>query len=250
MWFVICTFEKKEYFITDALKYITYFFEVLPFIFCLINYKDVVKSKDRRVFFIYVAAVALFIIVGVIGRYCFGSSEFFYMVTRVYDVTEYTLLAYFFYLIIRNKYIGKIVIYSIIPFIIYCFYDYLSAKEPGFAFLPLVVECLTLLAVLIYIFYEKMNYLFDTPIYQTSFFWVAVAFIIYFAGSFFLFLYSKNSFHDKAFNIQYIILYSCVTISKDILLCISTFIKDKTEISEGFPIENSPEFFHPFNNQQ
>jgi hypothetical protein len=143
-----------------------------------------------------------------------------------------------------------LVIYSIIPFVLYCLYDYLSAKEPGFAFLPLVIECLTLLIVLIYIFYEKMNYLLDTPIYQTSFFWIAVAFIIYFAGNFFLFLYSQNSYHDETFQIQYTVIYSCVTILKDVLLCISTFIKDKSEIKTSQMIDAPLDFFQPIKNQQ
>jgi len=185
-------FWKNNNTITGLLRYITYFFEVLPFVFCLVNYRNV-KTKDKRIFFIYVTAVAIFIVVGVIGRYYFGSSSFFYIVSRFYDITEYSLLAYFFSLNIKGKLVRNLVIYSIIPFILYCLYDYLSAKEPGFAFLPLVIECLTLLIVLIYIFYEKMNYLLDTPIYQTSFFWIAVAFIIYFAGNFFfVFILSKQ----------------------------------------------------------
>jgi hypothetical protein len=217
----------------------------------LFNYKNV-KTKDKRFFFIYTSAVAVFIVVGVVGRYYFKSSSFFYIVSRFYDVTEYSLLAYFFSQNIRNLKIQRIVVYSIVPFILYCLFDYLSAKEPGFAFLPLVIECLTLLVVLIFIFYEKMNYLLDTPIYQTSFFWVAVAFIIYFAGNFFLFLFSENSYHDDTFKIQYTIIYSCVTILKDVLLCISTFHKDKIETTPKPILDTSfeDELFHPFKNQQ
>ncbi len=86
-----------------------------------------------------------------------------------------------------------------------------------------------MLLILIYIFYEKMQYTLLNPIYQTSFFWIAVAFIIYFAGNFFLFLYSKNSYQDEAFRRQYTIIYTTVTIAKDILLSIAAFIKDEKE---------------------
>lgn len=219
---------KKKVIIENLLKYITYFFEVLPFVFFSLNFKKI-SSKDKRIFFLYTTLVALFIFSGVITRYYFGSSNNFYVITRFYDVMEYTLLALYFSQNVRNPFIKKFVLYSIIPFIAFCLYDFLTSKEHSFAFLPLVIECLIMLLILIYIFYEKMQYTLLNPIYQTSFFWIAVAFIIYFAGNFFLFLYSKNSYQDEAFRRQYTIIYTTVTIAKDILLSIAAFIKDEKE---------------------
>lgn len=69
------------------------------------------------------------------------------------------------------------------------------------------------------------------PIYTKAIFWISVAFIINFSGNFFLFLYSKSSYNDEAFKTQYTIIYTSVTIFKNLLLCISIFIKDQNETS-------------------
>lgn len=246
LWFVICIFEKKVT-ISNLLINITYFFEVAPFIFCLINLKKL-KTKERRVFFAYTLFVAVFILLAFTARSVFHSRTAAYIVARIYDVIEYSLLSYFFSLNTKNAIVKRITLFTIIPFIGYCIYDYLSAKVPGFAFVPLVIEGLTLLIVLIYIFYEKMQYSLDIAVHQTSFFWVAVAFVVYFAGSFFLFLYSKNSYQDDSFRNQYTIIYSVVTISKDILLCISTFVKDKDKTPQSSVIQSPFDSFLPFTN--
>jgi hypothetical protein len=146
---------------------------------------------------------------------------------RIYDIIEYALLSIFFTVHASNVFVKRIVRYSIIPFIIFCIYDYYNSDKNSYAFLPLVIECLILMTVLIFIFYEKITHSFTTPLYQTSFFWISVAFIVYFSGNFFLFLYSKNSFNDESFQNQYTIIYTTFTILKDILLCIAATIKER-----------------------
>ena len=181
-------------------------------------------------------------------RYYLENIPAFYIVSRFYDIMEFTLLAFYFSLNTLNSVVKKITLFSIIPFILFCVYDFLSTTKPTYAFLPLVIECLTLLVVLLYILYEKMSFSFDYPIYQTSFFWIAVAFIIYFAGNFFLFLYSKNSFNDDAFKLQYTIIYSFVTILKNILLCVGVSVVDQkiSNNKSSNPIEiNSNNPFKP-----
>jgi len=64
------------------------------------------------------------------------------------------------------------------------------------------------------------------PIYQKAIFWISVGFIINFAGNFFLFLYSINSFNDEVFRTQYIIVYTIVTVIKNIFLCIAISINE------------------------
>lgn len=67
----------------------------------------------------------------------------------------------------------------------------------------------------------------EVPIYQKTIFWISLAFIVNFSGNFFLFLFSKNSdTTDVDFRTQYTIIYSTVTIIKNLLLCISIFVKD------------------------
>jgi hypothetical protein len=64
------------------------------------------------------------------------------------------------------------------------------------------------------------------PIYQKAIFWISVAFIINFSGNFFLFLYSLNISNDEIFRTQYIIIYTIVTVIKNIFLCIAISINE------------------------
>ena len=78
---------------------------------------------------------------------------------------------------------------------------------------------------------------------------LCLAFIINFSGNFFLFLYSKNSFNDEAFQRQYTIIYSTVTILKNILLCISIPIKEHHKGLTNNTFDSLFDNFHPFQNK-
>jgi Na+-transporting NADH:ubiquinone oxidoreductase subunit NqrD len=90
------------------------------------------------------------------------------------------------------------------------------------------------------------------PVYQKMVFWVSVAFILNFSGNFFLFLYSKNSFNSVEFQRQYTIIYSSVTILKNILLCIAVSIKEKKKElqSDSFYIDSSLDDSFLFKNEK
>ena len=88
------------------------------------------------------------------------------------------------------------------------------------------------------------------PIYQRAIFWICVAFIINSSGNFFLFLYSQNSYNDEIFKKQYTIIYVIVTVIKNLLLCISIFIKEKHEnLPPNNFIEVDLDSFHPLKNK-
>lgn len=184
--------------------------------------------------------------------YIYKSPEKYYLVVRFYNVLEYSLLAYFFSLYIRNKAIKKILLYSPIPFLIFCIYDFINQKVPAIPFVPLSVEHITLLVFIIYYFFEVMQEMVVEPIYQRAIFWISVAFIINFSGNFFLFLYSKNDYgDDDVFKRQYTIIYTTVTVLKNLLLCISILIKESGQdnISPPGPIDIDLDTFHPIKNK-
>lgn len=141
------------------------------------------------------------------------------------------MLTYFFSLYIKNKFVKKALLFSPFAFLLFCIYDFIKAKTPEIPFVPLSVEHIILLVVIIYYFFEVMQETVVEPIYQRAIFWISVAFIINFSGNFFLFLYSKNSYNidDDAFKRQYTIIYTTVTVLKNLLLCISISLKEKPE---------------------
>ena len=108
-------------------------------------------------------------------------------------------------------------------------------------FLAASVEHMLLLVFILYFFFEILQNVTTEPVYQKAIFWISVAFIINSAGVFFLFLYAKTSFADV--KTQYTIIYSAVTIIKNILLCISIPIKEspgKSILNESLNIDLDP----------
>jgi hypothetical protein len=193
--------------------------------------------------------IAILIVIGFTFRYIYEYRESYYIIIRVYNILEYSLLAYYFSLHIKNNLIKNILLFSTIPFTLFCIFNFIAAKEPAIPFIPVIVEYILLLSFIIYFFFEVMQESIVDPIYQKVIFWVSVAFIINFSGNFFLFLYSKNSFNNEEFQRQYTIIYSTVTILKNLLLCIAVMIKErKIENDSLFPDDTQVELgsFHPF----
>lgn len=178
----------------------------------------------------YTILIAILVIVGFTLLYIYKSPESYYLVARVYIMLEFTLLTYFFSLYIQNKLVKKILLFSPIIFLLFCIYDFSVEKIPGIPFLPVTVAHITLLCFIIYYFFEVMQDLVVEPIYQKAIFWISVAFIINSSGNFFLFLYAQFSYNVDIFKTpQYTIIYTSVTILKNLLLCISILIKEKKE---------------------
>jgi hypothetical protein len=147
------------------------------------------------------------------------------IVNRLFLIVEFVLLTRYYFCYLELK--GKKTIFFITStlFIICSAYDYIVTKSPlEFSFIPLVIECLFFALVIVYFFYEKLQYNVSVPILHTSEFWVSVAFLLYFSGNFFLFLYSKSSLTDPNFRTQYIIIYGIVTIIKDVLLSVAILV--------------------------
>jgi hypothetical protein len=66
------------------------------------------------------------------------------------------------------------------------------------------------------------------PLYQSVTFWICVGFFLYFTGTFFFFLFIKSS-QDPDFKRQMNFIYGIVTVTKNILLCLSLFANEHLE---------------------
>lgn len=203
-------------------------------------------TKERKVFFLYTIVIAILVIIGFSILYIFKSRENYYLVVRVYNVIEYSILAYFFSLFIKNKIIVKAFLYSTLVYFVFCIYDFIKEKGPEMPFVPFTVEHMLLLCFIIYYFFEVMQETVVEPIYQKAIFWISVAFIINSSGNFFLFLFSKNSFNDEIFKRQYTIIYAGVTFIKNLFLCISILVKENNEsITPHHPFNIDLDTYHP-----
>ena len=83
-----------------------------------------------------------------------------------------------------------------------------------------------------FVFYEKMKYSTKFPIYLSPAFWIAVAFLIFSTGNFFLFLFSKMLLQDSDNKHLYNDIYGFFTILKNILLCTAVIVYKNSKIKD------------------
>jgi hypothetical protein len=243
---------KKLIPILQNLIYTTYLAELLPFSTSLFFLKKI-NSRGVKVFFFYVFAIAFFLCLSLYFKFVQNDPIHQLLVKRVFLVVEFALLSIYYYFQLQHKFKRNIFLFATIAFLIYSIFDYLTAKSPqDFSFILLVIECLFFALIIIYFFYEKIQFNVSTPILHTSEFWVSVAFLLYFTGNFFLFLFSKSMLTNPAFREQYIIIYGTITIIKDILLSVAILVhvhvnNDKNRLND--PIEIDLGTFNPLQNK-
>ncbi len=187
-------------------------------------YKKAKNHEVKGIFFFYTFSIFVLVILGFSALYLFNFKPIYFIITRIYNILEYVLLAYFFSYYIENKIIKNLLRTSVIPFFAFCLYDFFNASTPQLPYLPITIEHIALLTFLIYFFFEVMRSTKAEPIYERAIFWIAVAFILDFSGNFFLFLYSKSQVNNNIKN-HFTVIYTLITVIKNILLCISVFIR-------------------------
>ncbi len=215
---------KKLIPILQNLIYTTYLAELLPFSTSLFFLKKI-QSRGAKVFFFYVSALAFFLCLSVYFKFIQHDRAQQLLVNRIFLLVEFALLAKYYYYQLQYKHKKTIFLSATLGFLFYSIFDYLTVKSPqDFSFIPLVIECLFFAMVIVYFFYEKIQFNLSIPILHTSEFWVSVAFLLYFSGNFFLFLFSKSMFSNPAFKAQYTIIYSSITIIKDVLVSVAILV--------------------------
>ncbi len=227
--------------------------EFIPLIFCVLFYKKL-NTRFLEVFFIYAILQAVFIILISLNYYINRSLPTNNLILRFHLVFEYILIGYFLYLLIESVIARKILLFSILPFLIYNFYDFLKYGNSTFSNTPTIVEFFIFIVFIIIFFFEKMQNDFTVPIYSTISFWICVGLFVYCTGNFFYILFSEN-FKNANIEIknQLKLLYSVITILKNIIIGFSLFNissqkKSEDSNSAQFPSDINLDAFTPNHN--
>lgn len=213
--------------IQNYLFYTTFISEILPLIFCVLFYKKL-NTKALKAFFIYAIILCFFSVASLIAIKILKDRVIYFLLFRLFSLIEYSIIVIFIYHILHTGAIRKIILLSIVPFILFAVSDYIVSDKNQFNTHSNIPSALLLILFIIYFFYEKMKTVVLYPLYQTSSFWICVGFFLYFTGTFFFFIFIKSS-TDKEFIRQMNFIYGLVTVSKNILLSIAMFVKENAE---------------------
>ena len=156
------------------------------------------------------------------------SKTAYFFILRIYIAIEYTILVFFFSILFQNKLIKKIIIFSIIPFWSYCIINFFVSDHDTFNNYPALVEFSVFILILIFYFYEKMMVVSSIPHFKSISFWLCVGLFIYFTGNLF-FLLLLPSTTAKEILKQMFLIYTFVTITKNIILAAAWFANEKIQ---------------------
>lgn len=138
-------------------------------------------------------------------------------------------------------------------FILFALVDYFFLSESdSFDSVAIGIESIIILIFCIYYLYLQIKGANNLMIYSTFNFWIIITFLIYFAGTFFLYIMTENMVNNVSFQIQYLIINSCFSILKNILLSVAMFMKinnvNSNNLTSSIPDLDEDIFLNKINN--
>lgn len=181
-----------------------------------------------KVFFVYCIVHVLLVSLGVIAVYQFHKKELYNTFLRLHLFFEFSILSYFFYLVIHNTLVKRIILGVFVFFVIANAFYFKSEEFSGLTQIPTLFEFLFFISCIIYFFFESVFLIDNSSAYSSIAFWLAVGLLIYFCGEFFYMLLVENSKNAPIeIKNQLIIVYAIVAVIKNSILAFSFFNKNQ-----------------------
>lgn len=109
-----------------------------------------------------------------------------------YTLVEFFLFSLFIWLIIDNRQFKKVIAVVSTLFIIFICYYFFTTKWNFFDSVPVACESILIFTFSLYYLFEQINKPRVLFIYNTSMFWIILGFLVYLAGSFFIYTFADN----------------------------------------------------------
>jgi hypothetical protein len=119
---------------------------------------------------------------------------------RLFTIVEYFSITYILYCQIESIIFRKFIKFSSLVFSFFILLDIFTNPLNEFDSIPTGIESLLILITSLLLLYEKIL---KSNKYFTAFVWISIGLILFFAGTFFLFIMSQNNYSDRDFNDTY-----------------------------------------------
>jgi hypothetical protein len=217
--------------------YLSIYSDIIPAIIFLFAFT---KHKDKGLwvlFFLNFYSFANNLVL--INEWYRGLNFNFYILYRLYTVAGYTLIALFFYLNIISRITKKVIIVTFALFIIYAIYDFIISPLESFDSIPSAFEAILIIIFAIFYLFEQMKNPRVFFIYTLDKFWIVASLLIYYTGTFFLFIYAESYIADPSFNENYSLINNVFLLIKNIVFSIGLFVINKPS---GYSSNSYPDF--------
>ncbi|KIC89383.1 hypothetical protein [Flavihumibacter sp. ZG627] len=149
------------------------------------------------------------------------------ILSSLFTTVEFLFFSAFFLLIIKNKSNRKAIYFGISIFLIVSLIDFFflfkgTQNQNIFSTIPISISAITLIIFSILYLFEQIQNPEVSFIYSKSNFWIVVGIMLYFAGTFFLFLQFSELSSQEQYS-YWIINWVCI-ILKNILFSIAFYL--------------------------
>jgi hypothetical protein len=223
--------------ITALFENISIYSALLPLLVFLIFFNRNQKLQSRVIFFYVI--YSFLNDQTVVRLYYLNYDNLIYLINSIFTIIEYIFFASFLYLLILNKNFKKFILICSILFITFSIFFYLNSERTGFDSLPAALESIFIIIYCIFSLYEQLDNPSNTYVYNYASFWFTIGFLVYLAGTFFLFLQAAEmpiEVKDYFWRINLV-----CNILKNIFFAIAFYLPDKSSLStlRTNPYENN-----------
>lgn len=200
----------------------------------MFHYKRNKKSSARVVFYYVVYSIINEIILYLLRIDPLRNNKIEAGLVWSFTVIEFIFFGLYFYLILTKKTNKKALLFAAIAFAITAAINLIiniKGFDKNYAFdtIPVSVSAITFIIFSIVFLFERIQFTEIEFIYERSNFWIIIGIMIYFSGTFFLFLqYSELSDQEK--DSFWIINWFCILL-KNIFFSIGFYLKEEKRIS-------------------
>ena len=163
---------------------------LLPIILFLVFRKSLNQKEGLWVIFFY--CVYSFIndtvLLGLLSNIIKDGERIF---VSLFTLGEFLFFSFYIKNIVESKWFKNLVIIISAIFSLFLTVYFFSVEFRFFDSIPVGTESVLIIAFCIYYFFEQINKPTALFIYNTSSFWIIVGFLLYLAGSFFIFIYAS-----------------------------------------------------------
>lgn len=214
----------------ELISLIAFYAELLPVLLYLLLLRRIQDKVIRVIFWLLV--IGFF--TDALNNYISSEGRSTIYIANIFTLIETQFVVFFFYKILHSPLAKKII--AISAGLFFVFWAILYFREGHIHLLESIfaIEAIGIISLSVYYFYEQLKVP-DTPfVYMQPRFWVVTAYLIYTAGTFFLFLYLDSLELDL--QKKYYLLNSVFLILKTILLSIGMFMTKKLPEKKKFQL--------------
>ena len=205
----------------------------MPLIFFLL-FKRNNKEKELRVILFYI----LYCILNETLSFYLQSvkNPYFILLISSFTIIEYSFFCYFLYSILPKGQLKNSIIFVWIGFLLFAFIDFFYVnKMKAFDSFASGTESIIIILLCIYYLFSQIKRSNNLVIYSTFNFWIIITFLLYFSGTFFLYLLADTNRKDLHFQKLYFIINISFNIFKNILLCVAMTMKTNSITKKPAP---------------